>query len=90
MSPALNGSFALQHFKHGNAVELRNGIMFNFYPGLPHALQAVLVSFPDTLWDGIGNGTQQLHEYNTNRISSITQSQSSSVIDTHLVGQKVA
>ena len=64
--------------------------MFNFYPGLPHALQAVLVSFPDTLWGGIGNETQQLHEHNTNRISSITQSQSSSVIDTHLVGQKVA
>ena len=36
MSPTLNGSFALQHFEHGNAVELHNKIMFNFYPGLPH------------------------------------------------------
>ena len=36
MSPALNGSFALQRFECGNTVELRNGIMFDFYPGLPH------------------------------------------------------
>ena len=36
MSPALNGSSALQHFKRGNAVEKRNGIMFNLYPELPH------------------------------------------------------
>ena len=36
MSPALNGSTALQHFERGNAVEIHNGIMFNFYPGLPH------------------------------------------------------
>ena len=35
MSPALNGSTALQRFERGNAVEIRNGIMFNFYPGLP-------------------------------------------------------
>ena len=26
MSPALNGSSALQHFEHGNAVKIRNGI----------------------------------------------------------------
>ena len=34
--PIVNGSFALQHFEHGNVVELHNGIMFDFYPGLPH------------------------------------------------------
>ena len=38
MSPALNESFAPQCFKHGNAVELRNRIMFDFHPGLPHML----------------------------------------------------
>ena len=38
MSPALNGSTALQHFERGNAVKIRNGIMFDFYPGLPHIL----------------------------------------------------
>ena len=38
MRPALNGSSALQHFKHSNAVELCNGITFNFYVGLSHLL----------------------------------------------------
>ena len=33
MSPTLNGSTALQHFEHRNTVEIRNGLMFNFYPG---------------------------------------------------------
>ena len=31
MSPALNGSFALERFKHGNAIKIRNEILFNFY-----------------------------------------------------------
>lgn len=70
-----------------NVVKLRNGLRFDFYPGLPHVLQTVLVSFPDTLWGGLGT---RLRNYMTNRISSVTQSQSSSVIDTHLVSQKVA
>jgi len=34
MSPTLNRSSALQHFQHDNAVEIRNRIMFDFYPGL--------------------------------------------------------
>ena len=36
MNSTLNGSSALQHFKCSNAIEIRNGIMFDFYPGLPH------------------------------------------------------
>ena len=36
MSPSLNGRFALERFERGNAIEIRNGIMFDFYPGLPH------------------------------------------------------
>ena len=36
MSPTLNGSTVLQRFERGNAVEIRNGIMFDFYLGLPH------------------------------------------------------
>ena len=43
MSPALNGNSALQHFKRGNAVEIHNGIMFDFYLGLSH-LQADLAA----------------------------------------------
>ena len=36
MSPTLNRSSALQHFERGNAAEIRNRIMLDFYPGLPH------------------------------------------------------
>ena len=36
MSPALNGNSALLRFERSNTVEIRNGIMFDFYPGLPH------------------------------------------------------
>ena len=36
MRPVLNGSSELQHFERGNVVEIHNGTMFNFYPGLPH------------------------------------------------------
>ena len=36
MGPTPNGSSTLQHFEHGNALEIRNGIMFDFYPGLQH------------------------------------------------------
>ena len=35
MSTALSGSSALERFEHTNAIEIRNGIMFHFYPGLP-------------------------------------------------------
>ena len=35
MSPTLNGSSTLERFKRSNASKIRNGIMFNFYPGLP-------------------------------------------------------
>ena len=38
MSPALNGLTALQRFECDNTVEIHNGIMFDFYPGLPHVL----------------------------------------------------
>ena len=36
MSPALNGNTAVQHLERGNVLEIHNGIMFDFYPGLPH------------------------------------------------------
>ena len=34
--PVFNGSSALQRFKSGNVIEIRNGAMFDFYPGVPH------------------------------------------------------
>ena len=36
MSPALNGSSAIRHFECGNAIEIRNEIIFDFHMGLPH------------------------------------------------------
>ena len=36
MSSALNGSSAIQRFEGSNAIEIRNGITFDFYTGLPH------------------------------------------------------
>jgi len=36
VSPTRNGSTALQRFERGNAIAIRNGIMFDFYLGLLH------------------------------------------------------
>ena len=47
MSPALNGSTALQRCEHDNAVEICNRIMFDFYPGLPH-MQVQASTHPST------------------------------------------
>ena len=38
MSPVLNQGSVLQGFERGNVVEIRNGLMFDFYQGLPHSL----------------------------------------------------
>ena len=38
MSPTLNRRSALEHFERGNAIEIRNEIMFDFYPGLLHVI----------------------------------------------------
>ena len=35
ISPALNKSAALECFECSNAIEIRNGRMFDFHPGLP-------------------------------------------------------
>ena len=36
MSPALNGSSVIRHFEHSDAIEMHDGIIFDFYTGLPH------------------------------------------------------
>ena len=48
MSPTVNGSSALQRFERSNAIEIRNGIMFNFYPGLPHIILSIYVTARNT------------------------------------------
>ena len=37
LSPALNRSSEIFRFQRGDAIEIRNRIMFVFYPGLPHS-----------------------------------------------------
>ena len=44
VSPALNGRSEILHFECSNAIEICDGLMFNFYPGLPHII--VLVYSP--------------------------------------------
>ena len=36
MSSAVNGSSAPEHFERGSVIEIRNGMMLDFYPGRPH------------------------------------------------------
>ena len=51
MSPALNGSSAIRCFKHSNAIEIRNGITFDFYTGLPHIyICHTLIAWVRFLW----------------------------------------
>ena len=38
MSPAFNGNSALERFERSYAIEIRNRILFDFYPGLPHII----------------------------------------------------
>ena len=35
MSPILNGSSAIEHFKHGDGIKMRNGIILDLYVALP-------------------------------------------------------
>ena len=39
LSPALNGSSEIRHFERSGAIEIRDGIIFDFYTGLPHVLE---------------------------------------------------
>ena len=41
MSPVLNGSSVIQHFKHSNALEIRDRITFDFYTALPHMQEEI-------------------------------------------------
>ena len=66
MSPALNGSSLLYHFKHSKLFEIRNGIMFDFYPELLQIL------FP-----GIKHTDPQ---YNSNTQSTPTNSDTLAIL----------
>ena len=44
MSPTVDGSSVIQHFKRSDAVEICDGITFDFYTGLPHMYIPLVVS----------------------------------------------
>ena len=41
MSPTFNGSSLIQHFEGNDAIEIDEGITFDFYTGLPHVVSMV-------------------------------------------------
>ena len=49
MSPALSGSLMVLCLEHDNAIEIHNGIIFDFYTGLPHFKLKVYDFIPDSL-----------------------------------------
>ena len=46
MSPTLNGSSMIRHFEHSDAIEIHDGIIFDFYPGLSHIHAYLFDDFP--------------------------------------------
>ena len=45
MSPVSSGSLAIQQDKLGYVLEIRDGIIFEFYLGLPHIALGVINNF---------------------------------------------
>ena len=50
VGPTPNGSSALQRFERSNALEIGNGIMFDFYLGQPHILFVVSGFWSSHFW----------------------------------------
>ena len=51
MTPAPGGSLALQRIKLGDALEIHDGIIIEFYPGLPYIVsvnpERIIIFFGD-------------------------------------------
>ena len=45
MSPAFNRSSAIRHFEGRDAIEIRDGITFDFYMRLPHFVFLIFVVY---------------------------------------------
>ena len=46
MSPTLNASSVIQHFKDSDAIEIRDRITFDFYTGLTHIVVSKFWEWP--------------------------------------------
>ena len=76
MSPALNGSSTPERFKCSNVSEIRNGIMFDFYPGLPHMYNRCMdMTFCKLLMGGYLLGTMYEMRSHSYHMSMCTVSQ---------------
>ena len=50
MSPALSKSLAVHHVKLSDVLEIRDGIRFEFHPGLPHTeIEYIILSASQSL-----------------------------------------
>ena len=58
-----NGSFVLERFEHSNAMEILNGIMFDFYQGLAHILASLFAPLTAVTraWNGSVSFVLLLH-----------------------------
>ena len=77
MSPARNGSLAIQRFEGSDAIEIHNGITFDFYTGLPHVLIDVFFFGCRDLYPGnillSDSGTYLSHIVMTPYMTVVTQ-----------------
>ena len=66
MSPTLSGSSALQRVKLGDVIEIRNGIIFDFYSGLPHMhlLNQLTSNFPKRQYYKVGKTAGAWDDHN--------------------------
>ena len=60
LSPALSGSFVLQHFKRSNVIKVRDGIMLAFNLGLPYMIMESIFWGPKVVCVGNVQGVCQL------------------------------
>ena len=60
MSPTLSRSSAIRRFKHSNAIEICDGIPFDFYTGLPHMYDFTSLDYTKT-WLTCTGWYTQLH-----------------------------
>ena len=84
MSPALNGSSAIRRFEDNDAIEIRDGITFEFYTGLPHiGTFSVKISFTISLPVNLPRLRQERELVHFHSVSCVGREPSSAETGTH-------
>ena len=68
MSSGLKESSVIRRFEHNNAIKICDGIIFDFYMGLPHILLFCYIS--NYLSSGMSSHEINSHEYNSHEMYS--------------------